>query len=117
MASTDTGTVKDGSDLAGLGAGLDALETVRSGRTPLRTTLTRKVLPPVTAVVLVLVVWQALVSFKIVDDPGKLPSPGAVWGEVETAWLQGRLLDYIWTSVSRGLLGFLMALAIGTPLG
>jgi NitT/TauT family transport system permease protein len=119
MASTDTSVdapVKDGSDLAGLEAGLDALETVESGRTPLRETLLRKVLPPVTAVTLVLVVWQLLVWAKVAPDY-KLPSPAAVWGEVETAWLQGTLLDYIWTSVSRGLLGFLLALAIGTPLG
>ncbi|MFD7402188.1 ABC transporter permease [Streptomyces sp. NPDC059866] len=117
MASTDTPVVKDGNDLAGLEAGLDALETVQTSRTPFRTTFTQKIVPPVTAVVLVLLVWQALVSFNIVDDPSKLPSPGDVWGEVEEAWLQGTLLDYIWTSVSRGLLGFLMALAIGTPLG
>jgi NitT/TauT family transport system permease protein len=119
MASTDTSvdtSVKDGSDLAGLEAGLDALETVESSRTPLRETLLRKVLPPVTAVTLVLVVWQLLVLAKVAPDY-QLPSPAAVWGEVETAWLQGTLLDYIWTSVSRGLLGFLLALAIGTPLG
>jgi NitT/TauT family transport system permease protein len=119
MASTDTSVdapVKDGGDLAGLEAGLDALETVESGRTPLRETLLRKVLPPVTAIALVLVVWQLLVWAKVAPDY-KLPSPAAVWGEVETAWLQGTLLDYIWTSVSRGLLGFLLALAIGTPLG
>lgn len=40
-----------------------------------------------------------------------------MWAEVRTAWLQGILLGYAWTSVSRGLLGFLMAFAIGTPLG
>ncbi|MFF2501772.1 ABC transporter permease [Streptomyces sp. NPDC058067] len=113
-AVTDSGP---GQDLAGLEAGLDALETVQTVRTPLRQTLVRKVLPPLTAVVLVLVAWQALVSFKIVTDPSKLPSPSAVWDEVSNAWLQGTLLDYIWTSVSRGLLGFLLALAIGTPLG
>ncbi|MFK4070723.1 ABC transporter permease [Streptomyces sp. NPDC029674] len=122
MASTETtGPVKeaeDGQDLAGLEAGLDALET-KAGptRTPVRQVLVQKVLPPLTAVILVLLVWQALVSFKIVDDPTKLPSPSAVWDEVTDAWLQGTLLDYIWTSVSRGLLGFLLALAIGTPLG
>ncbi|MFB7708121.1 ABC transporter permease [Streptomyces sp. NPDC056105] len=119
-ASKDTGAVKDtgaAQDLAGLEAGLDALETVQTVRTPLRQTLVQKVLPPLTAVLLVLVVWQGLVSFKIVDDPSKLPSPSAVWGEVSDAWLQGTLLDYIWTSVSRGLLGFLLALVIGTPLG
>ncbi|MET9544550.1 ABC transporter permease [Streptomyces sp. NPDC006627] len=109
---------EDGQDLAGLEAGLDALETIAGPtRAPVRQVLTQKVLPPLTAVLLVLVVWQVLVSFKVVDDPSKLPSPSAVWDEVRTAWLQGTLLDYIWTSVSRGLLGFLLALAIGTPLG
>ncbi|GAA3160687.1 ABC transporter permease [Streptomyces virens] len=116
MASTDT-TAKDPGDLAGLEAGLDALETVHSGRRPLRQTLTEKVLPPVVAVALVLAVWQALVSFRIVDDPTKLPAPGAVWDVVRQAWLEGELLGYIWTSVSRGLLGFFFALLIGTPLG
>jgi NitT/TauT family transport system permease protein len=76
----------------------------------------RKVLPPVTAVALVLAVWQLLVWAGVAPDY-KLPAPSAVWREVHDAWLQGTLLDYIWTSVSRGLLGFLLALAIGTPLG
>ncbi|GAA3506777.1 ABC transporter permease [Streptomyces prasinosporus] len=118
MASTET-TAKDrdGGDLAGLEAGLDALETVQTGRKPLRQTFVEKILPPVLAVVLVLAAWQALVSFEIVDDPTKLPSPGAVWEVVRQAWLQGELLGYIWTSVSRGLLGFFFALLIGTPLG
>lgn len=128
MASTETGvdTEKDGSTtaeqdgdaygLAGLEAGLDALDSVQSGRTPLRETLIRKVLPPVTAVALVLVVWQLLVWANVVPDY-KLPAPSDVWGEVRDAWVQGTLLGYIWTSVSRGLLGFLLALAIGTPLG
>ncbi|MEU6404832.1 ABC transporter permease [Streptomyces sp. NPDC046985] len=116
MASTETTTEQDG-ELAGIGAGLDALEVPRSGRTPLRRTFVDKILPPVTALVLVVVLWQALVAFKVVDDPSKLPSPAAVGREFEDAWLRGDLLGYIWTSVSRGLLGFLFALAIGTPLG
>jgi NitT/TauT family transport system permease protein len=120
MASTDTPvdkTDRDGSqDLAGLEAGLDALDAVQTRRAPFRQTFVQKILPPVTAVVLVLVVWQVLVWAKVTDSY-KLPAPSAVWDEVEDAWLQGTLLEYIWTSVSRGLLGFLMALAIGTPLG
>ncbi|MBL3668572.1 ABC transporter permease [Streptomyces sp. M2CJ-2] len=115
MASTET-TAKDG-DLAGLEAGLDALETVQRGRKPWRRTFVEKILPPLLAVALVLAVWQALVSFRIVDDPTKLPSPGAVWDVLRQAWLEGELLGYIWTSVSRGLLGFFFALLIGTPLG
>ncbi|MGQ4384886.1 ABC transporter permease [Streptomyces sp. SAS_270] len=130
MASTETpGTgpsatdahVKDNYELFGLEAGLDALEVGVIGRRPLPQrvgrTLREKTLPPVVAIVVLLAIWQALISFKIVDDPSKLPSPGAVWGEVEDAWLEGKLLGYIWTSVSRGLFGFLLALAIGTPLG
>ncbi|MFJ7077332.1 ABC transporter permease [Streptomyces sp. NPDC098781] len=116
MASTDT-TAKDGNDLAGLEAGLDALDTVQTSRTPLRRTLTQKVLPPIVAVALVLGIWQLLVSTGVADDPSKLPAPADVWGELREAWLQGTLHEYIWTSVSRGLLGFLLALVIGTPLG
>ncbi|MEU5689594.1 ABC transporter permease [Streptomyces venezuelae] len=113
MASTDTSAPKDGNDLAGL----DALETPQTVRRPFTLTLKEKVLPPLTAIALVLAVWQGLVSFSIVDDPGKLPAPGAVWEVAHQAWLEGELLGYIWTSVSRGLFGFGLALLIGTPLG
>ncbi|QKW09965.1 ABC transporter permease [Streptomyces sp. NA04227] len=120
MARTETtaktGTGQDAGDLAGLEAGLDALETRQSTRTPLRQTLTQKVLPPLTAVALVLVIWQILVWAEV-SDPSKLPAPADVWQEAKDAWLQGTLLDYIWTSVSRGMTGFLFALVIGTPLG
>lgn len=120
MASTETKTdavPRDRHDLSGLEAGLDALETTQTSRTPFRQTFVQKILPPLIAIGLVLVVWQALISFKIVTDPTKLPSPGAVWDQIEQAWLEGKLLGYIWTSVSRGLAGFVLALLIGTPLG
>ncbi|MEU1528920.1 ABC transporter permease [Streptomyces fagopyri] len=123
MASTETkddaavgqgGEDPEDTDLAGL----DALETaVHTDRPSLGQAFVAKVLPPLVAVALVLVVWQSLISFDVVTDPSKLPSPSAVWDEAKTAWLQGTLLGYVWTSVSRGLLGFLLALVIGTPLG
>ncbi|MFF5362619.1 ABC transporter permease [Streptomyces scabiei] len=120
MASTETksgpGRAEDADDLAGLEAGLDALDSVQTGRPPLRQVLVQKVLPPVIAIALVLAVWQLLVLAEVAPAY-KLPAPSAVWDEVRQAWLQGTLLDSIWTSVSRGLLGFLAALAIGTPLG
>ncbi|WP_406384750.1 ABC transporter permease [Streptomyces sp. NBC_01618] len=112
MAGTDTKP----DDLAGLEAGLDALDAVQVRRTPVREVLLRKVLPPVLAVALVVVVWQLLVEARVTDDY-KLPSPGAVWNSAADMWLQGTLLDVVWTSISRGLLGFLLAVAIGTPLG
>jgi NitT/TauT family transport system permease protein len=118
MAATETDTkTTQGAEPGSLEAGLDTLEASAAERRPLRQTVTRMILPPLIAIALILVVWQALVSLKIVDDPAKLPSPADVGKEFEDAWLQGRLLGYIWSSVSRGLLGFLFALAIGTPLG
>ncbi|WP_240138291.1 ABC transporter permease [Streptomyces sp. MUM 178J] len=127
MAGTDTGTTgtradaaapaaAKGDDLAGLEAGLDALESVQTRRTPVREVLLKKVLPPLTAVALVLVVWQLLVWVKVTEEY-KLPAPSAVWDSLSEMWLQGTLHEVVWTSVSRGLLGFLLALAIGTPLG
>ncbi|MFJ3140836.1 ABC transporter permease, partial [Streptomyces sp. NPDC086843] len=88
MASTDTtpATARDGAgDLAGLEAGLDALETVQTSRKPFRETFTQKILPPVVAVALVLAVWQSLVTFEVVDDPTKLPAPADVWHVLEKA--------------------------------
>ncbi|KAA6211456.1 ABC transporter permease [Streptomyces filamentosus] len=116
MASTDTAAAVKKDDLAGLEAGLDALDAVEVRRTPVREVLLKKVLPPALAVALVLVVWQVLVSARITDET-KLPAPSAVWDGLADMWLQGTLLEVIWTSVSRGLSGFLLALAIGTPLG
>ncbi|MFF5425719.1 MULTISPECIES: ABC transporter permease subunit [unclassified Streptomyces] len=120
MASTET-TAKTAKspkadDLAGLEAGLDALDSVQISRTPVTEVLTKKVLPPVLAVALVLVVWQVLVWAEV-TDAYKLPAPSAVWDSLSRMWLEGTLLDVLWTSVSRALLGFLLALAIGTPLG
>ncbi|MGI5358108.1 ABC transporter permease [Streptomyces sp. CA-252508] len=118
MASTETTTesVAKTDDLAGLEAGLDALDAVQVRRTPVREVLLRKVLPPLVAVGLVLAVWQLLVWARVTDEY-KLPPPAAVWDSLTTMWLEGTLLDVLWTSVSRALLGFVMALAIGTPLG
>lgn len=123
MASTETTTkvtkaakAAKADDLAGLEAGLDALDAVQVRRTPVGEVLVKKVLPPVLAVLLVLVVWQLLVMAEVTDE-SKLPAPKAVWDSLTTMWLEGTLLEVLWTSVSRALLGFLMALAIGTPLG
>ncbi|MFD4602264.1 ABC transporter permease [Streptomyces sp. NPDC058464] len=112
MASTETTPAQDAGSVE---AGLDALETTATGRTPFAETFKNKILPPIVAIAVVLVAWSLL--YPVVDNPSKLPSPADVWGAVEDQWVKGTLLSYIWGSVSRGLLGFLLALAIGTPLG
>ncbi|WP_269856491.1 ABC transporter permease [Streptomyces sp. RPT161] len=103
-------------DLAGLEAGLDALETPTTAKTPVGQILRDKALPPLAAVALVLVLWQLAYHFQL-KPHYQLPSPGDVWGSLHTMWLQGTLLGYVWTSVSRGALGFLASVVIGTPLG
>jgi len=112
MASTETTPAQDAGSVE---AGLDALETTAAGRTPFAQTFKNKILPPLIAVAVVLAAWSLL--YPVVDNPSKLPSPADVWGAVEDQWVKGTLLSYIWGSVSRGLLGFLLALVIGTPLG
>ncbi|MFE5493557.1 ABC transporter permease [Streptomyces virginiae] len=119
MASTETKATTDKAatdDLAGLEAGLDALDAVEVRRSPVREILVEKALPPVLAVALVLAVWQLLVSLGVTEE-NKLPPLTAVWDSLSDMWIKGTLLEVVWTSVSRGLLGFLLALAIGTPLG
>jgi NitT/TauT family transport system permease protein len=115
-SSTDNTTTAEGGDLAGLEAGLDALESPSTGKAPLFGMLLRRAAPPLVATLLVLAVWQILVWAQVADRH-QLPAPSDVWGEIRQAWLQGTLLGYIWTSVSRGVLGFVLAVAVGTPLG
>ena len=127
MASAETAAPQSGTsesadstrapqDLAGLEAGLDALDEVRIRRASAGQVFVRKVLPPLAAIALVLAVWQLSYVAKVTDE-SRLPSPGAVWDSLMTLWTKGTLFSIIWTSVSRGLLGFFAALAIGTPLG
>lgn len=109
----------DGSGPAGLGAleaGLDALETRAAARVPVRQVIVRKVFPPVVAILLVLALWQLAYALELKPDY-QLPSPVDVWNALADQWYKGTILDVIWNSVSRGALGFLASLAIGTPLG
>jgi sulfonate transport system permease protein len=103
-------------DLAGLEAGLDALETRTAAKVPVGQILRAKALPPLLAVMLVLATWQLAYHFQL-KPHYLLPSPGDVFGSLHQEWLQGTLFGYIWTSISRGALGFLASVAIGTPLG
>ncbi|WP_033823169.1 ABC transporter permease [Kitasatospora sp. MBT63] len=116
MSSTDTTPVKEPTDSASVEAGLDALETVQLQRTPLTHALRAKALPPVLGILLVLAAWQLAVTLELTTTD-KLPSPGEVWQSLTKLWYAGTLFSIIWTSLWRGLSGFLAAVAIGTPIG
>jgi NitT/TauT family transport system permease protein len=98
-------------------AGLDALETPTgtAGANRLRR-FARSVLPPIVAVVVLVVVWQVLWAAAIWPEY-KLPAPSAVgqelWGDITS----GHVFGVLWVSVHRAVLGFAIGMVIATPLG
>ncbi len=99
-------------------AGLDALETTAQlppkpgpGRVFVRT-----VLPPIVFLAVLVGVWQ-LAYVAEIKPPYALPSPARVWEVFTAAVADGRALEAIWISLSRGGLGFGLSLVIGTLLG
>ena len=103
-------------DLASLEAGLDALEApVEARQSPVAKAFSTA-WPPVVAVALGLLVWE-LVYRAGVKPTFALPSPADVGLVLLEQLRDGTLLDAIATSVTRGGLGFVVAVLIGTPLG
>ncbi|MFF1907694.1 ABC transporter permease [Kitasatospora sp. NPDC058218] len=119
MASTDSTITlaKDQpGDIADVGAGLDALDAVQVRRVPLGEILRKKALPPLLGLLLVLALWQGAYSLELTSSY-KLPSPADVWDALVGLWEAGTLFSIVWTSVWRGISGFLIAVVIGTPIG
>jgi NitT/TauT family transport system permease protein len=99
-------------------AGLDALED--AAQPPpgpgLGKRLVRGLLPPLVFLVALLGVWQ-LAYVAEVKPPYALPSPAQVGAVFWEAVIDGRAANAIWTSLSRGGLGFALSLVVGTLLG
>ncbi|AJT63662.1 ABC transporter permease [Streptomyces chattanoogensis] len=115
--ATTVATPDDASgDLAGLEAGLDALESTVVARQPWLRTVASKTFPPLIAIAIVIGLWQLAYHFQV-KPHYLLPSPVDVARSLQEKWLQGTLLGYVWTSISRGGLGFLASVALGTVLG
>ncbi|WP_407288336.1 ABC transporter permease [Streptomyces sp. BP-8] len=116
-ADTAVAKKRDASgDIAGLEAGLDALESTVVARQPWLRTTVSKALPPLVAIAIVLGLWQLAYHFEL-KAHYLLPSPVDVARSLQQKWLEGTLLNFVWTSVSRGALGFLASVALGTVLG
>ncbi|GGU46790.1 sulfate ABC transporter permease [Streptomyces albospinus] len=114
--ASGTGPGPAAGDLAGLEAGLDALDSAVVSRQPWLRTAVSKAFPPLVAVVIVLGLWQLAYHFQL-KPHYLLPSPLDVYRSLRQKWLEGTLLSFVWTSVSRGALGFVASVAIGTVLG
>jgi NitT/TauT family transport system permease protein len=100
-------------DLRELEAGLDSLQSdaVRKARIDWS-----RILLPVAAVVVLLVAWQLYVSLGI-KRRDLVPGPLDVLGQFGNLWAEGKLQEAVWTSLQRGLIGFLISVAIATPVG
>jgi len=121
MAAVEAGTEQlepsvPGHELALLEAGLDALGQPAAPVPSRLRPLLLKALPPLLAVALVLAVWQLLVWARVADSY-RLPPPAAVWGSLSQLWHRGTLFSILWTSVERGVFGFLLSVVLGTALG
>ncbi len=102
---------------AAVGAGLDALDTptTPTGRGRGRGLL-GKILPPVAVLALVVLVWQALWAAAVWPEY-KLPAPAAVGDQIWRITADGRILEFLWTSVHRAVIGFAIAVLFAIPLG
>jgi len=103
-------------DLASLEAGLDALETTAAPRRDRGRRILSAAWPPVLVIALLLGAWE-LTYRSGVKPTYALPSPMDVGLVLRGQLRDGTLLGAMRTSLTRGGLGFLIALAIGTPLG
>ncbi|MGW3471235.1 ABC transporter permease [Saccharopolyspora sp. NPDC000995] len=104
---------------AAVEAGLDALDTPPATRPDTRNRGRRfagAVLPPLVALALALTAWQALWASALWPE-FKLPEPRAVALELWDEITSGNALSFIWTSVHRAVIGFLIGIVIATPLG
>ena len=72
--------------------------------------------PPLISAALVVLAWQLLFWAHVKPDY-VFPSPAQVFSALADQWARGNLARAVGTSLWRGALGFLAAVAIGTPLG
>ncbi|GAA2455464.1 ABC transporter permease [Agromyces soli] len=104
------------SELRALEAGLDRLQTAPAEREPWWRRTARGILPPIVLLLVLLVAWQAY-TVLAQPRPDLYPGPLDVVASIGSAWESGRLQLAVGTSLERGAVGFLVAVAIGTPIG
>lgn len=97
-------------------AGLDALETHRVQRSPLRWRLWSATWPKLLAIAIFLAIWQAVVWAAVYPEH-VLPGPARVfqdlWSQLQKPTIWGAIL----VTLRRGAWGFALALMIGVGVG
>ncbi|GLZ39624.1 ABC transporter permease [Actinokineospora sp. NBRC 105648] len=102
-------------DTASVEAGLDALDAPPTGSRS-RRNLFRAVVSPIIAMVITVVIWQVLWSAAIWPEY-QLPAPLTVGEQIWKITQTGQVWEFLWVSVHRAVIGFLVSVAVATPLG
>ena len=102
---------------AEVSAGLDALDTpaTGSGTGRLRGFLGRSI-PLIVTLIALVALWQALWAAAIWPE-FQLPAPKEVWARIAERIRTGEIFSFLWVSVHRAVIGFLIALTVAVPLG
>lgn len=101
------------SELRDLEAGLDNLQSDTSRKAGIDW---KRVLLPVAALVFLILAWQFYVSLEF-KRRDLVPGPVDVFNQFLTLWGDGKLQESVWTSLQRGVVGFLISVVIATPVG
>ena len=102
-------------NLEKLSSGLDNLENQSRLQVSKRKRVLR-MFAPLVAIFIVLAIWQA-VCFAHLVEAWILPSPKMVLNALIDQFNQGLLIESSFNSLRRGVQGFIIALAIATPIG
>lgn len=116
--ATATATVHDPDhdELRRLEAGLDSLQAIPETPRGAFRRLLDGLVPPIILLVILVAAWQVYILVAQ-PRPDLIPGPFDVFGSLAGAWSSDRLQIAVLTSLERGGLGFLIAVAIATPIG
>lgn len=109
LTRTSTGT----EDLRELESGLDSLQSDADRKHRVDWS---RILLPVAALVVLVLIWQFYVSLGV-KRRDLVPGPLDVVAQMGVLWSDGKFQQSIWTSLQRGVVGFLISVAIATPVG
>lgn len=106
---------RTGSELSRLEAGLDALETGGRQRASV-TTLASRALAPLIAIAVIVLIWQIIIWIQWQPDY-IIPSPTQVWNALANQATEDILWQATFNSIRRAAQGFIIAIAVATPIG
>jgi NitT/TauT family transport system permease protein len=105
-------------DTASVGAGLDALDTptTTSDASSWGRRFLGQLWPPILVLVAVVAIWQALWAAAFWPEY-KLPAPADVWAAIWKTVENGDIFSFLWVSIHRAVIGFVIAVCVAIPLG